>query len=186
MKKFFSNISIILGTVLLFAVSYSCKKEEKKPFEEVETQEVVVSPYAQLLEKTPVYKDSIYAIYLTTMSGVDKIIYLKEGELTSVQEESKFFLHIYPTDKELLGETKTSSLIYDFKNNASEFSHLGTGYHVSETDLPEIDIDKINTGQYGYQGDSSINWRISKILTTEAMRPIIQGNNDDVVLRIEN
>lgn len=184
-NKLFLKNSLIIGILISIGLFASCKKEEKKPLDEVKVEKQVVSPYSELLTKTPVYKDSVYSIYLTTIEGKDKILYLRDGSPSSIRQESKFFLHVYPTDKSLLGENKTGNLNYDFKNNATQFSHEGNNFYVSETNLPELDIDKINTGQYGYKGDGSINWRINKILTTETMRPIISQNGDDVVLRID-
>jgi len=183
----------ILKTVRIFLIALSvsflssCKNETKKaPVEEVKVEKPEVSPYAQILEKTPVYKDSVYSIYITTILGKDKIVYLREGTESSIRQESKFFVHVYPTDKELLGEKKQGNLGFDFKNNSKKMNLGGLDYYISETDLPEIDIDKINTGQYGYRGDGSINWSITKVLKTDLMQPIIEQNNDDAVLRVTN
>ena len=186
-KKSVFKITTIFIAALGVCFLYSCKNETKKPVvEEIKVEKDIVSPYAQLLEKTPVYKDSVYSIYITTIQDKDKILYLREGTESSIRQESKFFIHVYPTDKDLLGKKKQGNLNFDFKNNSKKVNIAGSDYYISETDLPEIDIDKINTGQYGYRGDGSINWSISKSLKTDLMQPIIELNNDAAVLRVNN
>ncbi|MGY3795212.1 hypothetical protein [uncultured Aquimarina sp.] len=177
------KLSICFSLILMISIFLfnGCKEIDKEEKREKEVVKPKLSPYVKLLEKTPIYNDSIYSIYITSINNKDKIYYVKKGELSEVQKNSKFFLHVYPVDKSLLKE-KTSNLAFDFKNNAVKFMFNNEVYYVSQTDVPDLYIDKINTGQYGYNGDPAINWRIKSILRSKKILPIIKQNGDRIYL----
>jgi len=134
------------------------------------------SSYVELFSHIPVYQDSVFRIYIANLTGDDEIIYLRKDILTEQQEKSKFFLHVYPVNKELLSDNKLGNLSYDFKSNFESFKYLGEDYFVAHRDLPEIAINKINTGQYGFKGDGKISWKTKDLLTQEDIIRTLQAN----------
>jgi len=137
------------------------------------------SPYVHLLEILPVYRDSLYTIYVSKINEKNKIIYLANHSLSSRMRESKFFLHIYPQDKNLLDSTLTN-IAFDFNSNFTSFQYFKKKYFVAETNLPNFKINKINTGQYGYQGDNAINWQVENIINLKRIQDVLNHNKQKI------
>ena len=175
-KKCIQNISLLL--IALVIMFFQIKKTYKFSKNENPNETAyVISDYDVLLDYFPVYKDSIYNIYIATISNIPKIIFLKKKKINSRQKESKFFVHIYPKNDSLL--TANQSFIgFDFKNNTKEYNLRGKKVYISELALPKINIKKINTGQYGFRGDLEISWIVEKILTSEEIRKNLYANNE--------
>jgi len=134
------------------------------------------SKYVKLLEQFPIYRDSVYAIYIANFNGNHEIVYLLKDSVSKVQRGSKFFLHIYPKDQTLLFES--NFLPFDFKSNFEEFIFNEKKYFLASTNLPKIEINKINTGQYGFVGDNNINWEINGLFTAEKIEKILKMNKE--------
>ena len=180
------RLFIFIGIV----VFHSCKSDKDKDVNSSTTfkpkiSKTVVFPFKKLLGLKPVYKDSVYSIFITTISKHDKILFLATGKISDVQKESKFFMHVYPKDKSLLGENKSGNLNYDFKSNFKLFNHLGKDYYIAETSLPQIDIDKINFGQYGFRGNKSITWSVKPVLKSKSMQTLLDENGEFIPLIID-
>ncbi|WP_438426166.1 hypothetical protein [Aquimarina macrocephali] len=156
------------------------KNQYKKDIEEnTRAKELANSEFVKLLDQRPIYGDSIYKIYIAKFGEHTKIVFLRKGSISEIQKESRFFLHLYPRDKTLLGESESKSPSFDFKNNVSSFTFKQSKYFVSSTNLPDIMIDKINVGQYGYRGDSKITWQISSLLSAESIEEILKINKEE-------
>lgn len=136
------------------------------------------SPYVKLLEQLPIYRDSSYYIYLANINSEPKIIFLKKDSISEKQRKSKFFLHIYPNDKTLLGENKFGNLAYEFNNNVKSFSFKENVYFVSSANLPNIKINKINAGQYGFKGNGNINWSINSLIEALSIKRTLEVNKE--------
>lgn len=139
--------------------------------------EMANSPYVKVLSQLPVYRDTIYRIYIANIEGNNEIIFLKKDSISEVQKRSKFFFHVYPQNEAILIKSKTKMLTYDFKNNAKEFTYNKEKYYVSSAVLPSFHIKKINVGQYAFNGNSKINWRVNKIITSQKVLEKMQMND---------
>lgn len=139
------------------------------------------SPFSKVLFQLPIYKDSVYRVYITKIDSATKLVFLKEGVLLEKQKESSFFVHIYPKDKEKLTGA-INHIPNNFKNNVTSFIYENEEYFFSEINLPEIKISKLNLGQYGFRGDNSIDWKIPKLLTEKKIAKILDNNKEDVQL----
>lgn len=173
-----SYVLIFLVTVVIYIFQIKKSKRFSKNGIIDNTSAQITSEYDKLLTYYPVYKDSIYYIYVATISEAPKIIYLKKN-INTVQKESKFFVHIYPKDSSLLKQNQ-GFLSFDFKNNVTEYNLKGRNVFISERELPKIGIKKINTGQYGFRGNSEISWRITQLLTAESIKKNILENEEDI------
>lgn len=169
-----------LLSVIIFFQIQKRNKYIKEKREMIEAKEMANSKYVKLIDYIPVYQDSTYKIYISRFGEDTKIVYLKKDSISEVQRKSKFFLHIYPKDKGLLGENEFGNLSYDFKNNVRSFNFDNTNYFISETNLPKIKINKINTGQYAFNGNSEINWSISSIIEAETVRKNLEFNKEKI------
>lgn len=134
--------------------------------------------YVKLLDQLPIYRDSVYKIYIANIEGDCKIIFLKKDSISEVQKKSKFFLHIYPQKDSLLIDSKSKLLAFDFYNNVSEFNYNQEKYFISSTTLPNFLIEKINTGQYGYEGDFAISWEIKDLLYLKSIKENLKFNKE--------
>jgi hypothetical protein len=150
----------------------------KKKINTTEIKKESISEYDILLDHQPVYKDSVYYIYISKIHEIPKIIYLKKTSINDVQRESKFFVHVYPKDSTLLKENQ-NLLAFDFKNNVKEYTLRGKKVFISELVLPDIGMKVINTGQYGFRGNNDINWRISTLLTAKMIRKNLLINDEE-------
>ena len=168
----------LLMTIIFFQIQ---KKNEyiKEKKEEKEAIEQANSEFVKLLGQRPIYRDSIYKIYIARFGEHNTIVFLRKDSISEVQKESRFFLHLYPRDKTLLGESESKSPSFDFKNNVSSFTFKQSKYFVSSTNLPDIMIGKINVGQYGFRGDSKITWQISSLLNAGSIEEILKINKEE-------
>lgn len=170
----FSKKRVILFSVLIIVIFQIYKKLPGE--NKFNSHKAKITEYDKLLYYYPVYKDSIYYIYITKITGVPKIIYLNKDSISDMQRNSKFFLHLYPKDSSLLKDNQ-SFLAFDFKNNVSKYNLKGRQVYISEQQLPKFKIKKINTGQYGYDGDPKINWRIQELINAEDIDKNLKGNH---------
>lgn len=177
-KKRTPLLFLSLLSVIIFFQIQKRNKYIKEKREMIEAKEMANSKYVKLLDYIPVYQDSTYKIYISRFGEDTKIVYLKKDSISEVQRKSKFFLHIYPKDKGLLGENEFGNLSYDFKNNVRSFNFDNTNYFISETNLPKIKINKINTGQYGYEGNNKINWEVTSLLTAKSIKETLIINKE--------
>lgn len=106
-----------------------------------------------------VYSDSVFSLYFNSYYGVPKMYYVYRDSLTYEQLTDKFFLHVYPKEKEqLLKLQKYNFVNLDFFDaNPIElkigqdkfFVFKGTFFHKDLGAFLEIDkIDFLNTGRY--------------------------------------
>lgn len=167
----------LLSVIIFFQIQ---KKNEyiKEKKEMVEAKEKANSKYVKLIDQIPVYEDSIYKIYISRFGEDTKIVFLKKDSISEVQRKSKFFLHIYPQDPSLFINSNSKMLPFDFNNNASTFTFKKMKYFVSSANLPDFAIDKINTGQYGYEGNNKINWEITSLLTAKSIAETLKINKE--------
>ena len=130
--------------------------------------------YVNLWERTssPFGRLSPYSVEYDSIAGTDPLfryvfdVHLSEGanSLVYVKErcqirdvEPKFFLHIFPVDRDDLAEDRRQ---YEFENRDFEFSTdgvLADGRCVTKVALPEYDIATIRTGQYIYHQDQHVH-----------------------------
>ncbi len=173
-KKFYWVIPIVV--LLIFQLN---KRNTQIKDREVQVQllEQTNSPYAKLLNQLPIYRDSVYNIYIANIQGSNKIVFIKKDSLSDVQRRSKFFIHIYPRDHGILA-AQADHVAFNFKNNIKVFRYKGVQYFVSDTELPPYIIEKLNAGQYGYKGNNDINWKISGLLLGEKIGKILKENNE--------
>ncbi|MDT0554156.1 hypothetical protein [Urechidicola vernalis] len=179
--KLIKIITLFTIGLIVFA---QCKKRSAqsiKTEKESLIKKEANSEYVYLLDKQPVYRDSIYNIYISEINSDTEIIFIKSDTLSEKQRKSKFFVHVYPADKNELDEGM-NFIGLDFKNNSQQFIYNGRKYFVSSTTLPYINIDKINVGQYAFNGDSSINWRIKELLKRESVLKILDVNKENIFM----
>lgn len=179
-KKPTPLLFLSLLSVIIFFQIQKRNKYINENREMVEAKEMANSKYVKLLDQLPVYHDSIYKIYISNFKEKSEIVFLRKDSLTKIQEKSKFFLHLYPKDTRFLSDTKSKLLAFDFDNNVSIFVFDETKYFVSSSPLPDFVIDKINTGQYGYEGNNEINWCIDKILIKESIKSVLSHNKEKI------
>lgn len=137
------------------------------------------SPFSKLITQRSVYRDSIYRIYIANINDTNKIIVSKEGNLTSMQENSKFFMHVYPVNKDLLN-SKSTHIPLNFDSNFQSILLNGKTYHFASQNLPEFEISKLNLGQFGYKGNNQINWKISDLLFESEIAFILKDNDEEM------
>ena len=179
MKNTKSMFTIIIPITIIGIVFLQIEKRNNNLNElrQIEAyKEKANSKYVKLLDQFPVFRDSTYSIYIANFNRKHKIVYLQKDSISNVQKGSKFFLHIYPHDQTLL--LKTSFLPFDFKGYFEKFTFNETDYFLASTDLPKFDINKINTGQYGFEGDNNINWKIDGLLTAEKIDKTLKENKE--------
>ena len=182
-KNKFLTVTLLLVLVLCIGILQLFKRQSQIESikQRLELIEESGSPYAKLINQLPIYRDSIYSVYVTKILLEDKIVFLKKGSISKKQKESSFFVHLYPKDKSKLKEG-TSHIPKNFKNNMTSFLYENEVYFVSKTKLPSIKISKLNLGQYGFRGDNSISWKIPELLTEEKIGKILKENKEDVQL----
>lgn len=138
-------------------------------------------PLSKVVFQLPIYRDTVYRVYLVKETSKNKLVFLKKGCITDKQRESSFFVHIYPKDKKKLDEG-INHIPNNFKNNVTSFVFNSENYYVSETDMPDLKISKLNLGQFGFRGDNSVSWQTSSLLDHEHMQRIVKENKEDVPL----
>jgi len=143
--------------------------------------EAAKTPYSKLLAQRSVYRDSVYQVYIAKINGQQQLIFMCKGELRPVQKESKFFVHLYPKDKnELKGKANHNS--YNFENRPKQFMVGNEIYFYSTMQLPDFEIEKMNLGQYGFQGNNEINWRIKALLIGTDIAEILDQNDEAMAI----
>ena len=137
------------------------------------------SEYSKLLAQRGVYSDSVYKIFIANFDGKKEIVFLKKGTLTDMQQESKFFVHLYPKNqKDLLGKANHNPI--NFESNFTSFDYEGQLYHVAHTELPDYVIEKLNLGQYSFRGDNSINYKIQKLIIGTEIARVLKENKEEM------
>jgi len=139
------------------------------------------NPLSKVLNQLPIFRDSIYSVYIIKDKDSNKIVFLKKGTITLKQKESNFFVHIYPKDKNAL-KMSINHIPNNFKNNVTKFIFRNEKYFVSQTNLPNIRISKLNLGQFGFRGDNNVSWKIPHLLIDKKIANILKQNKEDVQL----
>ena len=137
------------------------------------------SEYAKLILQRSIYYDSIYKIYIANINERKELVFIKKGRLSAMQNESKFFVHIYPLDTlDLVGKANHNPL--NFKSNFTSFFYKEEEYHVARTILPDYKIEKLNLGQYAFRGDNTINYKTENLIYSEHIGKILKENGEDM------
>lgn len=178
-RKLFLGIFLTLATAIIILQANKRNKQQSSQESFEKKIGVSNSDYAKLITQRSIYRDSIYLIYVANIDGEQELIFIKKDSLTVVQRESKFFVHLYPKDSSLIKES-IDHIALDFKNNPREFHVDGRKYYVSSRKLPDIEIKKLNLGQYGFRGDNAINWRINRLLVGSEIARTLRENNEDM------
>ncbi|WP_286812144.1 MULTISPECIES: acyltransferase family protein [unclassified Maribacter] len=171
-------VTIIVGTILILQANKRNIQLDKK-----EKQQIMMlktgSEYSKLLAQRGVYSDSVYKIFIANFDGKKEIVFLKKGTLTDMQQESKFFVHLYPKNqKDLLGKANHNPI--NFESNFTSFDYEGQLYHVAHTELPDYVIEKLNLGQYSFRGDNSINYKIQKLIIGTEIARVLKENKEEM------
>jgi hypothetical protein len=177
-------IRIVLPVILVLLFFFQIKKRNSQIaiFEKRETAlKLTNSPFSKVLFQLPIYRDSVYRIYITKINKINKLVFLAKGNVTEKQRESSFFVHIYPKNKKKLTEG-INHIPYNFKNNVTSFLYNNEMYFVSQTNLPDLKISKLNLGQFGFRGDNNISWHVSDLLTEEKIGKILKENKEGIKL----
>lgn len=173
---------IIVFTILVMLLQLNKRNTQKAL---VQKREIALklsnNPFSKVLFQLPIYRDSVYRVYIIKIQSQIKIVFLRTETISEQQKESNFFVHIYPKDKNKLKDG-INHIPNNFKNNATSFLYENKEYFVSETNLPEIKINKLNLGQFGFRGDNSISWHIPELLTEEKVGKILKENNEEIKL----
>lgn len=177
-KKIFAVVFLSFVIVIVLLQIQKRTQYSKDIEKKTEAQLKSKSEFVKLLDQIPIYRDSTFKIYIARFDTVNKIVFLKKDSITEIQKGSNFFLHIYPLDEELLKDTNSNFLAFDFKNDNTIFTFRDTKYFISSTDLPDFEINKINTGQYGFDGNNDITWQVESILKNEDICKILEYNKE--------
>lgn len=175
-------------TIVLLLIAALCffqvqkRNIQKKILEEKhQALKATNHPLSKVLFQLPIYRDTVYKVYLVNTNAQNKLVFLRKGNLTNKQRESSFFVHIYPKNKKRL-DNGINHIPNNFKNNVTSFVFNNENYFVSETSLPNIKISKLNLGQFGFRGDNSVSWKTSSLIEDEDMQRIVKENKEDVQL----
>ncbi len=177
-KKQILFLTVVFAILVLQIYKKIGAEKEKALIEQ--SKKEANSEFVKLLDQLPVYRDSIFKIYIANFSGKTKIVYLKKDSLTDILKKSKVFLHLYPRDKKNLKEGNTNVAL-DFKKEYASFVYRNSKYFILEKELPNFIIDKINTGMYAYNLDNSVSWEIKNILRNEEIKKILSENRESVL-----
>lgn len=171
-------LALILIVIALLQINY----RNFKANEENELRlalEMTFSPYSKILLELPVHRDSLYNIYITNVNQKPHIIFFAPNGMTDVQLRSKFFVHVYPSDKKFLPQGE-NLMAFDFKKPVDSFVFRKKTYFFFAKELPEIQMHKINLGQYGYLGDNRVNWKIPEPITNEKIARVLYDNGEKI------
>lgn len=137
------------------------------------------SAYAKLLNQRSIYRDSVYSVYIAEIKDNTELIFIKRDTLSSLQRESKFFVHVYPKNtKKLVGNANHNAI--DFSSNFSSFTINGQLYNVAHTKLPDYEIEKLNLGQYGFKGNNEVNYKIAHLIDGKKVATILKENKEAI------
>ncbi len=177
------NLKIIVLLILLVVLAIFQIQKRNAQKEGAAQREAALkatnTPFKKVLFQLPIYRDSIYKVYLVNILSDNKIVFLRKGEISEKQRESSFFVHIYPKDKNKL-EKGSSHIPNNFKNNVTSFFYNNEEYFISETTLPEIKISKLNLGQFGFRGNNAVSWKISELLIEKDIGKVLKENREDM------
>jgi hypothetical protein len=178
-KLNFKYLLIIISTAILILQL----NKRNLQLETKEKQQVMMlntgTEYSKLLTQRSVFSDSIYKIFIAKIDGKKEIIFLKIGTLTEMQRQSKFFVHLYPKyKKDLLGKANHNPINFDA--NFTSFDYDGQLYNVAHTKLPDYEIEKLNLGQFGYNGNNDVNYKISHLIDGKKVATILKENKETI------
>ena len=143
--------TIRTGQYILYGDQYINSWEQtSSPFGRLSPYSV---EYDSITGTEPLFRN-VFDVYLS--EGSNSLVYVK-GRCQISDVESRFFLHIFPVDRDDLAEDRRQ---YGFENRDFEFSTDGVlvdGKCVTKVALPEYDIATIRTGQYIYHQDQHVN-----------------------------
>ncbi len=168
----------MLGTLIVFQLK---KRNTRLAIIECELHALkkANSEYAKLILQRSIYSDSIYKIYIANINQRNELVFIKKGSLSAMQNESKFFVHIYPLDTlDLVGKANHNPL--NFRSNFTSFFYKEEEYHVARTILPNYRIEKLNLGQYAFRGDNTINYKTKNLIYSEHIGKILKENGEDM------
>lgn len=176
------KIKIVVSICLLVILALQINKRNTQLNLLKQKEQAIInanSKYAKLLGQRSIYRDSVYKIYIANINDTNKIIFLKEGDLTSIRRKSKFFVHVYPVNKDLLNSV-SNHIPLNFESNFQSIVFDGKTYHFASQNLPEFQISKLNLGQYGFEGDNQINWKIRDLLLESEIAFILNENDEEM------
>jgi hypothetical protein len=177
-------IRIILPILLVGLLVLQIQKRNEQRAEKQKRElalKATNNELSKVLFQLPIYRDTVYSVFLAHIRCSNKIIFLRKGNLSDKQKESRFFVHIYPKDKSIL-EKGASHIPNNFKNNVTSFFYEGEQYFVSDTSLPQIKISKLNLGQFGFRSDNSVSWKTNELLNDRDMGRILKENKEETEL----
>lgn len=181
-SNFWSWLFIVLAVVTLTIFQLIKRNEQITVRQERELAlKSTNNPLNKVLFQLPIYRDSIYSVYIIKDQDSSKIVFLKKRTITVKQKESNFFVHIYPKDKNAL-KNSLNHIPNNFKNNVTKFIFKNEKYFVSQTNLPNIRISKLNLGQFGFRGDNNVSWKIPDLLIDKKIAGILKQNKEEVQL----
>lgn len=181
-KKQLIRVILPIFLVVLLVLQIQKRNEQRTERQKRELAlKATNNELSKVLFQLPIYRDTVYSVFLVHIRSNNKIVFLRKGNLSERQRESSFFVHIYPKDKNIL-EKGTSHIPNNFKNNVTSFFYNGEQYFVSETSLPQIKISKLNLGQFGFRGDNSVSWKTSELLKDIDMGRILKENKEEIPL----
>lgn len=179
-KKYsLSKRNIVIILILILILIFQIKKRHNDLSEIIQKELLLKqanSEYVKLVNQIPVYRDTTFNIYISNISEELKIVFFKKHTITPTQKESNFFIHIYPKDKTLVEGLNRNFLALDFKADFNQFNYNNDVYYFTSRNLPDFEIEKINIGQYGFQGDNSISWQIKSLLEASYLSEIVNYN----------
>ena len=183
-------IPLLLFSLFVSTNASSNKSNDKKTINDIEVPTVVMGKYSiyDMIKNdiNKVYSDSILSIYFNSYYGVPKMYYVYRGDLSDEQLTDRFFLHVYPINKqELLKTQKYPFVNLDFEDTSpiqldiggenltvfnGDFSHPD---HNLEAFLEVEKIDFFNTGRY--LGGRGRSYEVSNI-KLEKLTPVNISN----------
>lgn len=114
-NKNYYIVALVLIIIIIFQIN---KKNKAIANDKVKVDNI--SDYDELIDLVPIYKDETYYVYIAKILNIPKILYLRRNNISQIQKESKFFVHLYPKDTTLLKDNQ-NFLAFDFKNNGKSF-----------------------------------------------------------------
>ncbi|MEL7271429.1 MAG: acyltransferase [Bacteroidota bacterium] len=179
-RSFYFKSSAILSIAFILVFQANRRSQQIEQQKLLEKQlGMAQTPYSRILTHRSVYRDSVYRVYIANIKNVNMLIFLATDSLTQMQKESNFFVHLYPKNKELL-EKDNTHLNLNFENLPQQFEVGNKKYFYSSRTLPDLEVEKLNLGQYGFQGNNGINWKTNKLLLAEDIARILKDNDEEM------
>lgn len=107
-NKNYYIVALVLIIIIIFQIN---KKNKAIANDKVKVDNI--SDYDELIDLVPIYKDETYYVYIAKILNIPKILYLSRNNISQIQKESKFFVHLYPKDTTLLKDNQ-NFLAFDY------------------------------------------------------------------------